>query len=141
MVLNMDAKQIAEKWARRLKGAGEDIRRGVDLVTDSPGKLASLKKDKWIARMTSKEVQDDWATKVGNVKLDVWQKSMKEIGVPRISAGVDAKQEDYTNFMGQLLPHIKAGMDEVAKMPDITLEDSVARVEKFVRHMAKFKRK
>jgi len=141
MVVKTDPKSSAEKWARRLKGAGEDIRRGVDLVTDSPGKLASQKKDKWIARMTSKEVQDDWAARTGAVKLEDWKNAMITIGVPRISAGVDASLDNYTQFMTEVLPYIKVGVDEIKKMPDLTLEDSIARVDKFLRHMAKFKRK
>ena len=136
-----DAKTVAEKWARRLKGATEDIRTGVEAVTEAPTKKAVEKKDKWIARMTSKEVQDKWASRLSSVTLEDWKNAMLNKGIGRISAGVDEAQADFEAFMSELLPHIEAGRSKIAKMPDVTLEDNIRRMEEFIRHMATFRRK
>jgi len=32
--------EFVEKWARRLKGATEDMRRGADRVTEAPGEAS-----------------------------------------------------------------------------------------------------
>lgn len=133
--------ESAEKWGRRLKGATEDIRKGVERVTEAPGKKAAEKKGKWVAKMTDVKVQDKWAARVGAVTLEDWKKQMGEVGVGRIAAGVDAEVPDMGDFYSEVFPYIESGQKEVAAMADITLEDSIARMDKFVRHMAKFTRK
>jgi len=136
-----DAKAVAEKWARRLKGATEDIRTGVEGVSENPAVKAVEKKSKWVARMTSKEVQDKWEDRLKKVTLDDWKRAMLDKGLGRISAGVDEAQGDFETFMGELLPHIEAGKGKIKGMPDVTLEDNIRRMETFIRHMATFKRK
>jgi len=136
-----DASLVADKWARRLKGAVEDIRTGVEAVTENPAEKAAAKKSKWITRMTSKEVQDKWEARLRAVTLDDWKKAMLDKGLGRISAGVDEAQTDFESFMRDLLPHIDAGRSKIKTMPDVTLEDNIRRMETFIRHMATFKRK
>ena len=136
-----DAKKVAEKWSRRLKGAVEDIRTGVEETTKNPAEEAVKKKAKWVARMTSKEVQDKWERRLRRVTLEDWKNAMINKGLGRISAGVDEAQDDFEEFMGELLPHIEEGQKTIEKMPDVTLEDNIRRMETFVRHMAKFSRK
>jgi len=136
-----DAKAVADKWARRLKGATEDIRVGVEAVTENPAVKAVEKKSKWVARMTSKDVQDKWEARLKAVTLDDWKKAMLDKGLGRISAGVDEAQGDVEKFMGELLPHIDAGRAKIKGMPDVTLEDNIRRMETFIRHMATFRRK
>jgi len=136
-----DAKTVAEKWARRLKGAVEDIRVGVEAVSENPAEKAAAKKGKWIARMTSKEVQDKWEARLKSVRLEDWKNAMLNKGLGRISAGVDEAQSDVETFMGELLPHIESGRAKIRTMPDVTLEDNIRRMETFIRHMATFRRK
>ena len=135
-----DARTVAEKWARRLKGAVEDIRMGVEAVTENPAEKAAAKKAKWIARMTSKEVQDKWEARLRTVTLEDWKNAMLAKGLGRIAAGVDEATPDFETFMSELLPHIEEGRRAIARMPDVTLEDNIRRMETFIRHMAKFSR-
>ncbi len=135
-----DARSVAEKWSRRLKGAVEDIRAGVEATTKNPAEEAVKKKSKWVARMTSKDVQDKWEKRLRAVSLDDWKNAMINKGLGRISAGVDEATTDFEEFMSELLPHIEAGQASIEKMPDVTLEDNIRRMETFVRHMAKFRR-
>jgi hypothetical protein len=89
-----------------------------------------------------KAIEDGtWETWLKQYTLDRWKKDMNSKAIPRIPSGVDAAIDEMKSFGSQLLAHINAGLAEIEKMPDMTLEDSLARVDKFLRHMAKFKRK
>jgi len=141
MPVKLTPDEIADKWARRLKAATEDIRRGVEKVTVAPSEKAVTKKDKMKANLIKAIEDGTWEYWLKKYTLEAWKRDMLAKGVTRIPSGVDAASEDYREFASQLIAHINAGLAEVEKMPDLTLEDSLARVEKFLRHMAKFKRK
>ena len=132
-------KQAADKWGRRLSGATEDIREGVGRVTESPTEKAADKKDKFIARMTSTEVQDRWERQLRKVTLADWKKSMIDKGLSRISAGVSGASGKMEGFMSELLPAVDKAAEEVKRLPDLTLEDSINRMTTFIRKMSEFK--
>jgi len=140
-MVKVTPEEFAEKWGRRLKGATEDIRRGIDRVVEAPSKKAVEKKAKWVARMTDTTIHDKWADRLEKVTLEDWKNKFLTKGVPRIPTGVDGAIDKMEDFGKQLLPHVEAGQKIVVGMPDITLEDSLARVEAFIRHMAKFRKK
>lgn len=134
------AEEFQEKHARRLKGAVEDIRKGVERVTKNPCELAAAKSEKMLARLTESVTNGKWAANLRAVSLDDWKTKMSEKGIPRISGGIDGAKDKVISFAKDLLPHVDAGVDKVAKMPDLTIEDSINRAGTFIRHMANFKR-
>jgi len=130
---------VAAKWSRNLKGATEEIRRGVAAVTESPPQKAAKNMDKirerWIAAL------DKMKDGLEGVPVEEW-KRLTEAGIGKISIGVDAKgTAKMETVMKNLLPHIEAGQSKIEGMPSVTLEDNIARMEAFVRHMATFKKK
>lgn len=131
--------QFQEKHNRRLKAALEDVRLGVARVTVAPGSQAAARKDKMLARLTEAVNSGKWGRNVARVTLAQWQSLMTEKGIPRISGGIDAAADKVRGFAGQLLPFEDALMLTVSKMPDLTLEDSIARAQAWIRGMAKFK--
>ena len=134
-------KQAQEKWARRLKGAIEDINAGVDSVSEAPGKKAAAKSAKMLANLT-KSVQDGtWAARVGAVSLEDWKRAMKEKGVGRIAAGVDGASAKAEDFFNQLFNYQASIKSKLNSMPDLTLEDSISRMTTWVRDMSKFSKK
>lgn len=133
--------EFQEKHARRLKASLEDIRAGVEKVTEAPGKKAAAKVDKMRARLIAKIDDGTWAKNVAKVSLEDWKTKMSEKGIGRIPDGIDGAKEKVVNFAGQLLPYIDEGLAKVEKLPDLTLEDSINRMTTMVRHMAKFKKK
>jgi hypothetical protein len=137
----VDADQFVEKHARRLKGAMEDMRRGVERVTEAPTAKAARKVDKLKANWLKAVDEGKWARRLNSVSLDEWKSKMIEKGIPRVSAGIDAAADKVRAFAQELLPHIDAGKAAIEKMPDVTLEDNIQRMTAFIRHMAKFKRK
>jgi len=136
--INITPEQFAEKHARRLTGALEDMRRGVEAVTEAPGKRAAAKAEKMRAGIVRSLDDGTWARRVGAVSLEEWKRSMLDKGLNRVAAGVEGSRVKVQAFATQLLAHEAALQDTVLKMPDLTLEDSVSRMTAWVRGMAKF---
>ena len=133
--------EFQEKHARRLKGATEDIRRGVERVTEAPTLKAAAKKDKMKANLNAALDSGKWERGLKRVTLDEWKGKTIDKGIGRISAGIDAAAPKVVAFAQELLPHIDAQKQAIAKLPDVTLEDNINRMTSFIRGMAKFQRK
>jgi hypothetical protein len=137
--IKMTPEQYAEKQSRRLKANLEDVRAGVEAVSEAPGKKAAAKVQKWAAKLAEKATQDKWARNTAAVSLEDWKKDMLEKGVDRIPAGIDRAHDKVVAFAGKLFAHQEAGLSDLEKMPDLTLEDSIARATQWIRHMSKFR--
>lgn len=141
MVVKITAAEFREKHARNLKASLVDMRAGVERVTEAPGGLAAAKQDKMLANLTAKVADGTWAARLKKVTLEEWRTKMIDKGLPRVSGGIDAAATKVEDFAGQLLPAVDAAARKTAAMPDLTLEDSIARMNSFVRDMAKFRKK
>jgi len=132
--------EFAEKHARRLKGAISDMERGVDRTTVSPTLEAAKKKDKMRAEINRAIDEGKWEAGLRRVSLEEWKQKMKQKGLGRIAAGIDAAQDKVVAFATDLLAHQDRLKSEVEKMPDVSLEDNINRMTSWIRGMAKFKR-
>jgi len=137
----MTGRDYQEKHAKNLKGATDEIRRGVDALTKSPGVSASEEKDVWVARMTDTEVQERWARNVAKVPLEEWKADMKEKGIGRISAGLDRAKTKIADFGDKLLAFQKGALPEINARKVLTLDDAIAKADAWIRKMAEFKYK
>jgi len=133
--------EYQEKHARRLKGATEDMRLGVEKVTESPTAKAAAKKDKMKANLTKAIDSGKWERGLKRVTLEEWKTQMIDKGVGRVAAGIDGAAAKVTAFAAELLPYQDSVKASITKMPDITLEDNINRMTTFIRGMAKFQRK
>lgn len=139
--ITISPKDMAEKWARRLSGAIEDIRKGVDTVAEAPSKKAIAKKDKFKTNLVKAIDDGTWEKELGKYGLEEWKTDMKTKAVERIPGGVERARGDFEAFASELLAYESKLLAEVEKKPDVTLEDSIARATYWIREMAKFKRK
>lgn len=133
--------QFREKHARRLKGAVEDMRIGVESVTESPTAKAAAKQDKMLAKLTERVQDGTWANRLKAVSLDDWKEKMLTKGIGRVSQGIDAAAAKVEDFAAQLLPAIDKAKQQISSMPDLTLEDNINRMVSYTREMAKFRKK
>lgn len=140
-MVKVNEKEFAEKWARRLKGATEDIRRGVEKLDRNPAEEAIKKKEKMKARLIEAIDSGRWEAGLKKVTLEEWKAKMLNKGIGRIPSGVDEATPKMEEFAKVLLPHIEEGRKKIEGMPDLTLEDNIRRMEEFIRHMAKLKYK
>jgi len=136
----LSATEFQEKHARRLKGAVEDVRKGIDRVTENPCDKAAAKQDKMLTNLTAAVSNGKWAAGLKRVTLEEWKRKARDIGVNRIAAGIDGAKEKVVAFAEVLLPHIDRGQDKIKAMPDVTLDDNINRMTSFIRHMSEFKR-
>ena len=132
--------QFQEKHARRLKGAIEDMRAGVERVTSSPTAAAASKKEKMRAGIQAAIDSGKWEQGLKRVTLDEWKSKMVDKGLGRVAAGIDAAADKVRSFAAELLPYQDKLSSDVSKMPDLTLEDNINRMTTFIRGMSKFKR-
>jgi len=133
--------EFQEKHARRLKGAVEDMRQGIERVTTAPGQAAAAKQEKMKQRLVEKIDDGTWAKRVAAVSLEDWKTKMIDKGLTRVASGIDAAQDKVIDFASQLLPHIDKVQSDIQRMPDLTLEDSIQRMTAFTRGMAKFRKR
>lgn len=136
----LTATEFQDKHSRRLKAAVEDVRRGIDRVTESPTEKAAAKQDKMLTNLTAAVSSGKWAAGLKRVTLDEWKKKARDVGVNRIAAGIDAAKDKVIDFANQILPYIDRAQSEISNMPDVTLDDNINRMNTFVRRMAQFKR-
>jgi len=133
--------EFQEKHARRLKASIEDMRRGIEGVTESPCAKAAAKSDKMRTNLNAAIDSGKWAAGLNRVTTTEWKEKMISKGLPRVAGGIDEAAAKTTAFAADLLPHIDAGVAAIKKMPDVTLEDNIGRMTSFIRHMSKMKRK
>jgi len=136
----LTASEFQEKHARRLKAAVEDVRKGIDRVTENPCEKAAAKQDKMLTNLTASVSSGKWAAGLKRVTLEDWKRKARDIGVNRIAAGIDGAKEKVVSFAEVLLPHIDRGKDKIKGMPDVTLDDNINRMTSFIRHMSELKR-
>lgn len=137
----VNAEQFVEKHARRVKGALEDMRQGVERVTEAPGVRAAKKADKMRANLLEALDSGKWQRRVASVTAEEWKAAMLNKGVNRVAAGIDAAHDKVRAFAEQLLSYQANLMSQVENMPDLTLEDSIARATAWIRGMSKFEYK
>jgi len=133
--------EFQEKHARRLKASVDDMRKGIEAVTESPTQKAAAKADKMRTNIVASIDNGKWAAGLNRVTLDEWKTKMVNKGLNRVAGGIDEAAPKVVAFATELLPHIDRGVDTIKKMPDTTLEDNIGRMTSFIRHMSKFKRK
>ena len=135
-----DAKFSAEKWGKNLKSSTEAIREGVKNVSESPTQKAAAAQDKMLQNLIAAVESGKWSDGLKAVSLDDWKSSMEK-GISRIPAGVDGAMVKMTAFMEDFLPYVEEGKAKIEKMPNVTLEDNIARATAMIRHNAAYKRK
>lgn len=135
--IKQTAQDIAAKWGSRLKGAVPEIQKGVSLVTESPMEKAAAKSDKWVQNTTSAKSRFESGLRA--TPIEVWKKNTSDKVAARLSGGVDAAMSKRVEFETHNINTINAILPTIDKMPDNTMEDSLARVRTFMEHMSKNK--
>lgn len=134
-------KQAAEKQVRNLSNSVEDIRRGVDAVTESPMEKAAANSQGYLAGIQRAVQSGKWQAGLRRVTLQTWKENFKSKGIPRIAQGAQAAQAKLEAFYSDFFPFLDTAAADVNKMPKVTLEDSINRASAMIRKIAAYKRK
>ena len=136
----LTAQEFAEKWNRRLASSLEDVRAGIDRVTIAPTTQAAAKKDKMRSRVVDAIDSGKWERGLKRVSLEDWKNKTKNKGLSRIASGAEESKGKMADFGAELLPYIDSGQQKLSNMPDLTLQDSIARSSAWITHMSQFRR-
>jgi len=139
--MSLTPTEFQAKHAKRLKASSEEMRAGVGKVTVAPTQLAAAKQDKMKARLIESIDSGKWKAGLMKVDLGQWKDKMLNVGLARVSAGIDAAAPKVIDFATQFLPFVEKVKAAVALKPDLTLEDNIERMSFNARELAKFKKK
>ncbi len=135
----LNANEAAAKLISRGTAAVGDYVKGVNSVSVSPTALAAQNLEK--AKMAYNESIDSgrMKRKLEAVTLEGWKSQTAQLGQQRYAPGLSASKAKCEKFFGAFLPVAYAVSDEVAKMPNVTIEDSIARATMAIRRLHEFK--
>ena len=134
----VNAKEYASKWKSNLDASTETIKLQVAKVTVAPTLEAIKKKDKMKANINKAIDDGSWERGLRSVTLEDWKSSMIDVGIDRISTGTTKAQPKMEVFGEKLLAYEGTLQAKIKGMPDLTLEQNVARMVMFVKGMAEF---
>ena len=113
---------------------------GVNAVTVNPAQQAIAKRSKWVQRMQDPEVHDRWERGLSRVSLNDWKSQTSSVGAQRFSQSSEKAGDNYQAFATEFFPFLENVQATVNAMPDITLEERIAKMVTNVREIAKFQR-
>lgn len=132
--------EAAAKLIQNAKAAAPYIAAQVDKIQESPTAAAARSIPKMQQKFEEAVASGKVARGLQRVTKEQWQKAMKEKGVPRIAAGLDAAKDKITAFNAEFYPYLDQVQAKIKAMPSTTLEDNIARMTTNVRELSKFRR-
>lgn len=141
MTITVTPQQYADRWSTGLGQASQKISDGVDAVSQAPAQAAIKNKAKMVQNFTAAVNSGKWETNLGKISLQDWQQAMKTKGIPRIASGAQAANGKMALFAAKLLPFQQTLQNKVKTMPNMTLQDNIARMTTWVTGMSTFQNK
>jgi len=130
---------VASKWKSRAQSAVEDYKRFVQSPSRDPIAAAISMKETLVAKMRSDETWRKWEEKLSAVGFKGWLEAVLTKGVQRYPQGIEFGSKYYEQFYSEFSKHLEAGLEQIYRMPRVTLEDSINRAAAMIRHNAKFR--
>lgn len=137
----LNASEYADKLITRTRQAQPDYIKGVQRTTVNPAAEAVKAVGKWQTKVSSNEAKDKFTRNLSAVSQADWANAAVNKGAPRLAQGVEAARSKIEAVAGPLLSYIDTGQSKIKGMPNVTLEDNIARSAEFQRHMAQFKKR
>ncbi len=137
--VRVSASDGADAWQQGFGASGAKYQRGIENVDVAPNKKAAEALPRWLASLQSKKTQDKYVRKNLAVTLEEWQHNTITFGVPNLSRGAAKGTSKYASFAEKFYPYLTQGLNKIASMPNITLEDRIARSTAMMRHNASYK--
>lgn len=131
--------QVAQKWAQAMASSGNEMKAGVEGVTENPAAKAAAAKDLWLQRVQEAAADDRFARGLEKTTLPAWKAKMLTKGIANMQTGAREAQADVQKAMEPVLAAAYASSDEIAGMPKGSLAESEARMVKNMRNMAALK--
>jgi len=137
----VNPQQAADNWARGMQNATERIRQGVMNVTVAPTERAAAAIPRMVEGIQRAAADGRIAAGLRRVSLEDWRSQMLDKGLTRVGTGATAAKPKMAAFMGQLLPYVSSGLNQLnSSTPRGDLGQNVARMNAWVQYMAQFRR-
>jgi hypothetical protein len=133
--VSLSSADISAKWNSRMKGAVQDIVKGIDAVTENPAQKAIAAKDKMLRGVTAAINDGRWENGLQKVDLNQWKTKTKQKVSERLSGGVDAAMSKRRDFDQWLTSTLNGILPQVAAKEKMTLEDGIERVRMIATHL------
>lgn len=130
MPVRVNENEFVQNWENGMVGSADKAARGVDRVTQAPGKAAAAQKSVWLQNIQSSA--DRWATNVGNVTLEDWRNAYKQKGIPAMQNAIPLAKNKVMAAAGKLLSTLKS-LDASAPKRGATIDQNLQRVAHFAK--------
>ena len=135
----VNATEYADKWQRRLTGAQQDIQKGINRVTESPGIKAANAQQTMLTNLLAAINDGTWAAQLRKMTLEDWKNSAINKGLQRIASGVAAAGPAQVQMAEKLLAAVDASLAVVNQTKRGDLEANISRMVTMAREMNKRK--
>lgn len=133
--VNLTPDQISSKWNQNMKQSIPFIQQGIDSVTESPMEKAASAKDKMLQNLTESVNNGKWEAGLRKVTLGDWKQKTKAKVAQRLAQGVDGAMNKRKAFDSWLVNKLNSVLPTISQMPDMTLQDSLNRVQAMMEAM------
>lgn len=130
-----------DKYERRAAVATDDYKFGVENPARSPTDAAIAARKTLEAKMAAKETWDKWEAARKFAGDEGWRKGALEKGVDRYPIGVRVGLPKYEDFANKFKAHLEKKVEDIHKMPKVTIDDSIKRATEMIKHNAGFRYK
>ena len=137
--VRISATDGGDAWSQGFGAAGAKYQRGIENVTTAPNAKAAKAIDRWVASVSSKEVQDKYVARNNAVTLQDWQTATVQFGVPNLARGAAKGTPKYAKFAEKFYPYLSSGLQKIQSMPNVTLQDRIQRSVAMMTYNSKFK--
>lgn len=132
-----DAQSVATKWAQRTQAAAQDYTQGVQNTDKDPTALAIAGGQRYIQRVTDAFNSGKWANGLRRAGKAGWQSAtLAKAG--NFSTGVAAAESKVASAFAPLLAYETSLQSRIASMPNVTLQDRIARATAWIQGMASY---
>ena len=132
-----DAGSVATKWAQRTQAAAQDYTTGVQNTDKDPTALAIAGGQRYIQRVTDAFNSGKWANGLRRSGKAGWQAAtLAKAG--NFSTGVAAAEQKVASAFAPLLAYEQQLQSRVNSMPNVTLQDRIARANAWITGMASY---
>lgn len=132
-----DAQSVATKWAQRTAAASQDYTQGVQNTDKDPTALAIAGGQRYIQRVTDAFNSGKWANGLRRAGKAGWQQAtLAKAG--NFATGVAAAESKVAGAFAPLLAYEQQLQSRVNSMPNVTLQDRIARATAWIQGMASY---
>lgn len=132
-----DAGTVAAKWSQRTQAAAPDWQAGIQNTASDPTALAIAQGQRYIQRVNDAFNSGKWANGLRRVGKAGWQ-AATIAKAANFSAGVAASEAKVQTAFTPLLAYEATLQSRIDSMPNVTLQDRIARATAWINGMAAY---